>query len=359
MAGAFGVRVRVIIGFFVGFLVFKNSQSPNTALINNDKPMDNTPSAPPPLPSAKTPFLPVPEIADAPPTDKLTSPPTPEPVLSLAERKKFHTNRNQDDISLYRPRKATPSGWWPDSDWVESCVLKERDLKPFVTLEKWVDYRLGDCVKLCRGCPEDNDPPLGFDDYTSELAHWTIAGEYYDKVCAHGRESNPSGGNETLLNELVDKRMNLAEYTIPDPHDLVIHLRLGDKIEDAKASVYEMLQESSDPGRKSFTGFHAVKSVYEFLTNILESKATKVVIRGGSQIPDMYMKSKTYAYCLQEAFEKAGFETDMNLEEGNADKDFIYMVNAKKMIVTLGGFSRFIGHLVLERGGIVYGRMYR
>ena len=45
----------------------------------------------------------------------------------------------------------------------------------------------------------------------------------------------------------------------------------------------------------------------------------------------------------------------MNLDEGNPDVDFNYMVNARKMITSVGGFSRFIGHLVLERGGIVYG----
>ena len=116
-----------------------------------------------------------------------------------------------------------------------------------------------------------------------------------------------------------------------------------------------MLHNSANPGRKSFQGIHAIKSIYEFMTNVVTSGATKVMIRGGSQIPDQYIKSKTYAYCLKEAFEEAGFETEMNLDEGNADVDFNYMVHARKIITTLGGFSRYIGHLVLERGGIVYG----
>ena len=91
------------------------------------------------------------------------------------------------------------------------------------------------------------------------------------------------------------------------------------------------------------------------MSNVVKSGATKVVIRGGSQKPDEYVKSQTYAYCLQEAFQEAGYDTDMKLEEGDADVDFYFMVNAKRIITSVGGFSRYIGHLVLQRGGITYG----
>ena len=104
-------------------------------------------------------------------------------------------------------------------------------------------------------------------------------------------------------------------FKIPDPEAIVIHLRLGDKMEDASASVFQMLQYSADPGHKSFHGLNAVKSVYEFLTNVVTSGATRVIIRGGSQKPDKYVKSKTYATCLEQAFVMAGYDVEMNLEE--------------------------------------------
>jgi len=102
---------------------------------------------------------------------------------------------------------------------------------------------------------------------------------------------------------------------------------------------------------------HAVKSLYELLTNVVESKQPKVIIRGGSHKPDYYIKSKTYSYCLKEAVEEAGFTVEMNLEEGNADKDFFFLTRAQHIIVTLGGFSRYVGYMVQRRGGVVHGRI--
>lgn len=274
--------------------------------------------------------------------------------------------------SYYQEPKPTPSGWWPDDLWIHDCVNKERNLKPFDTLEGWVDYRLGDCVKLCpHGCPRDHgDDKIGFSQGlrmlkkrktgVDPLSHWTIGGEYYDKGCSpHGPGYHTKRGNETLLDEILAGREGMEGFEKPPEDAVVIHLRLGDKIEHSDSTPYEMLQNSADPGFKSFQGLHAVKSVYEFLTNIVESEQPKVVIRGGSQAPEEYVKSKTYAYCLKEAVAEAGYDVEMNLEEGNADKDFYYLTHAKQIIITVGGFSRYIGHIVLRRGGTVYGRVFR
>lgn len=297
------------------------------------------------------------QLAEPPLSTPATSPvpslPAP-PVLSLEEREKFmHQAQNYKyDHSFFQQPKETPSGWWPDAEWIQACVDKPRELTPFHTLENWVDYRLGDCVKLCGGCPTVEDHP--------QLAHWTIAGQYYDLGCdPEGPQYHVKRGNETLLDTILEGLAGKKGFYKPDPEAIVIHLRLGDKMEDSKATVFEMLHNSADPGHRSFSGLHAIKSLYEFLTNIVTSQATKVVIRGGSQWPDMYQKSKTYAYCLQEAIEEAGYDVTINLDEGNADADFYFMVHARKMIVSVGGFSRYIGHLVLRGGGIVYGRVFR
>jgi len=275
-----------------------------------------------------------------------------EKELSLEERKKFLQDPYDHNLGALQTPKLTPSGWWPDDLWIHDCVNKKRHLVPFLNPPEWNDYRLGDCVKICGGCPKD--------DYHPELAHEaTMAGQYYDLGCDKaGPQWHVKRGNVTLLNQIIEGMHVREGFEIPDPGKIIIHLRLGDKIEDSKASVFDMLQNSADPGHKSFHGLHAIKSLYEFMSNVVTSAATKVEIRGGSQHPDMYKKSKTYAYCLKEAFEEAGYNTTMNLEEGNADIDFYYMVNAHKIITTVGGFSRFIGHLVLERGGTAYGRVF-
>eukprot|EP00977_Amphora_coffeiformis_P020089 scaffold7832_cov164-Amphora_coffeaeformis.AAC.3 len=251
-----------------------------------------------------------------------------------------------------------------------SCVNKQRDLGPFATYPEWVGYRLGDCAKICAGCPVDSadlvppDPrvnPKHQQSLAPTLSHnATIAGIYWDLGCEpDGPRLHSRGGNITLLNQIIDSMAHREGFYIPDPDAIVIHLRLGDKVEDSDSSVKKMLFRGADPGRGTFQGLRAIKSLYELMSNVVDSGATEVVIRGGSLRPEPYLKSKIYANCIQEAFEEAGYDTTMSLDEGDADVDFNYIVNARKIITSLGGFSRFLGHLVLKRGGIVYGVNYK
>jgi len=235
---------------------------------------------------------------------------------------------NDNNLTWYREVKDTPSGWWPDDGWIRSCVDQPRNLTPFHTYPVWKDYRLGDCVKLCRGCPTPDDH--------AELADWTIAGEYYDLACPPNGFMHEKGGNETLLEILVDAREGEEGFHSPDPGAIVIHLRLGDKIELAGADAYEILRSGAEPYDTSFRGYRALKSLYEFMTDVFQSASSSVIIRGGSQWPNMYEKSKTYAHCIRDAMEMAGYDATMNLDEGNADADFFYMSHSRKVIVTLG-----------------------
>mmetsp|Transcript_25192 Transcript_25192/g.47823 ORF Transcript_25192/g.47823 Transcript_25192/m.47823 type:complete len:461 (-) Transcript_25192:45-1427(-) len=285
-----------------------------------------------------------------PATTTSTTTTTEFPRLSPQEQWRYAREPDDNNITWYREPKDTPSGWWPDDHWIQACVHEPRNLTPFHTYPEWEDYRLGDCVKVCRGCPTPTDH--------ASLADWTIAGEYYDLACPPHGFMFEKRGNETLLDILVDAHEGEPGFTKPDPAAIVVHLRLGDKIELADESVLHILRDGAEPYDTSFRGYKALKSLYEFLTDIWQSRAPQVVIRGGSQLPNLYEKSKVYAYCIQEAAEKAGYNVSMNLEEGNADADFFYMSHARKVIVTLGGYSRFIGHAVLRRGGQVFGRLF-
>jgi len=69
-------------------------------------------------------------------------------------------------------------------------------------------------------------------------------------------------------------------------------------------------------------------------------------------------KSRIYAGCLQRAIQYAGINTTMNMEGGNPDVDFYCMSHAKKMVVSVGGYSRLIGNLVVRFGGTVFGRTF-
>ena len=151
--------------------------------------------------------------------------------------------------------------------WIYDCVNKERDLAPFDTDPDWVDYRLGDCVKVCKGCPDKHHKLL--------LHNATIAGQYWDLGCdERGPQWHiPRGGNETLLNILIDGMTGRPGFVKPDPNAIVIHLRLGDKIEHSASEVFDMLQKSADPGFKSFQHVHAIKSMCFFFFSCLRASA--------------------------------------------------------------------------------------
>lgn len=262
------------------------------------------------------------EFEDA---EEMDSPPEEETFVPFEERKKFMKGPWDYEVSKLKEPKPTPSGWWPTRKWIGECANKPRELTPFKTYPDWVGYRLGDCIKFCGhgACPSDTVSP--------QLAHWSIAGEYYDRACGPtGPYLHKKKGNETLVDVILKKREGKTGFEKPDPDAVIIHLRLGDKIERSSTNAYWMLENSADPGTKNFKGMHGIKSLYELMTNIHASGAKKVVIRGGSLYPNQYVKSKTYAYCLQEAIEEAGYEVSMNIDEGNADADFFFLVHAKK-----------------------------
>jgi len=272
--------------------------------------------------------------------------------LTYEEREQFQTHFSLDDPKYYHRRRYTPSGWWPDGRWVRECVDRPRDLEPFKDLGHWKDYRLGDCVKLCKGCPEPDSRISG------PLAHWTLSGEYSDLACTNDTKHKK---DEDLLEVILRKRDGKPGFVKPHPGALLIHLRLGDKIDLSKADTYTLLQDGGPAYGRNTP--REIKSVYEYLANIVESRVPTdpgVMLRGGSHFPQYYVKSKTYAYCLEEAISKAGYRVHLEMDVGasNADYDFYFLSHAKKIIVGTGGFSRFIGHFVLRHGGIVFGRMF-
>ena len=145
-------------------------------------------------------------------------------LLSLVERENFMPDAYKHDLAALQQPKETPSGWWPDELWIHDCANKKRDLGPFNTNPDWVDYRLGDCIKLCGGCPDKKHPQL--------MHNATMGGQYYDLACDKtGPQWHVKRGNETLLNSIIDGMENRPGFAKPDPEAIVIHLRLGDKME--------------------------------------------------------------------------------------------------------------------------------
>jgi hypothetical protein len=248
-----------------------------------------------------------------------------------------------------------------DSSFLDRCVMdfEDDDIKPFELVPGWEWYRLGDCIKLCQGCANG-----------SKIKNGTFAADYFQHHCPGDRS------NLTAIEEVFQRRIDSLQQqqqqqqqqslivspydilTVPDPDVLVIHLRLGDVIENSAASVEQMLLSGADPAH-NINFKSSIKSVHEVLANIQESGLSKVSLRGGSHQANYYVKSRVYAGCLKKAIQHAGYQVQMSLDRTTPDQDFYYMSHATHIVVSTGGYSRLIGKLVQKRGGTIVGRTFR
>ena len=209
-------------------------------------------------------------------------------------------------------------------------------------------YSLGDCIKLCRKC--DMGP-----------AH-SLAVQYGQMACRGQPNKNCTRtSNLTILQNLLRTRQDRPGYYTPNPHVVVIHLRLGDVLEFSRqANVTLMLTAGASPRHsRNFRG--AIRSVYQYLGDLQKSSSVKAVeIVGGSHVEftNKGGKSRPYAHCLQYALHRAGYRTSLRIGGIGPDEDFYYISHAKRVMVSTGGFSRLMGQLVVELGGEIIGPTY-
>ena len=158
-----------------------------------------------------------------------------------------------------------------------------------------------------------------------------------------------------------------AGFREPEPTSLVIHLRLGDMVDEAAADVQTMLIRGADPGGVAVKFYpNSTKSVPELLANAAMANVSTVHLVGGGcwrrvrseNQDDNCIKSTIYARCVLRAFEHRGYSTTLSMDGENADEDFYFMTHAKHFIETSGGFSRLAANLVERQGGTVYGRRF-
>jgi hypothetical protein len=248
----------------------------------------------------------------------------------------------------------TPSGWWPNDDWIAQCVHNvesiQRENSNNTTLrdcnikDEWYGYQLGDCIKMCHACKPS---------YWSNSSFATL----YSKLACHSE--NELHSHLPTVESIFKLHENDEGFIKPDENALVMHLRLGDVIERAGATPQEMLMRGANPKHASISFMTAIKSIYEYLTDISGSGVvSRVDIVGGAH-KGSCEKSWVYATCMRDAIERAGWEVSLQVNGGTPDQDFYFMSNAKKIIVSTGGFSRLIRQLVSFHGGKVIGRTFR
>ena len=147
-------------------------------------------------------------------------------------------------------------------------------------------------------------------------------------------------------------------YEKPDDNSIIIHLRVGDVIDKSDLSVDDYLHKSTKNTETTLTTNNKHIYVYnlEYYSNILKkipSNIKNIVLVYGYHIKLDNSKSEEYIEKLKQFFESKGYNVKKRTN-GDADKDFIYMCNAKHFIPSGGGFSKLIANIVKLKNNNVY-----
>lgn len=196
--------------------------------------------------------------------------------------------------------------------------------------------RLGDCVRWC-----------------SKRTCAAGIGKRYSRYGCYGNENSMKEGNLTALEMAMDYVNKKEHFHTPEPDEMIIHLRMGDVIEDTKADVVTMLTKGTRTVHDDMP-VKTIASVHTILSIIKAYKPAKVAIRGGTHHAGKRgdVKGDVYVSCLQKGLARAGHPTPPFVKnEFSMDEDFYYNSHAKLFVVSTGGYSRLMGRMVNYYGG--------
>lgn len=168
-----------------------------------------------------------------------------------------------------------------------------------------------------------------------------------------------------VLQQEVDLTKHLFEG-LPGDDTLVIHLRLGDVIEDSPYTVEQHLAESLE--HHGGVGHYYVKPLSYFEDIVKASNAygiKKVILVGDTThqcyVPssDKYVANRSDAKSLEYATKVLDYFSKQNLDiscyiNGNPDYWFSFLCSSKYFAPSGGGYSLLAGAMSSMSGGIVY-----
>ena len=199
-------------------------------------------------------------------------------------------------------------------------------------------YRLGDMIDVYNGHWSRHDKEKGFDYHIKHFPN-SIATEYLLKT-------TKSRDYQTLLN-IINKRQ---PKFYPDD-TLVIHLRIGDVIDENKLDLDKILSEYTKFG----AGVNYVRPI-KYYTNLIDTihnyKIKKILLVGGFHRKGNHDKSLQYVNHIKKHFENNGFNCTTRINH-NADEDFLIMCNSKYFVPSGGRFSNVVKQMVILKGGTV------
>jgi hypothetical protein len=224
-------------------------------------------------------------------------------------------------------------------------------------------YRLGDYVRRVGGFEDSTcQGRMNYLFYRRMQPKNSIVRQYGDKTAR--------ANDFPVLAEIIKTR----EAESASPETLVVHLRLGDVIDNHDRSVdafisgeYEVAEEqwtdtmngnswkgSKCSGRSCKSeGYVKPFSYFEALSTTLPPSVTRIALVSGSHTSTKNpQKSQEYLRRLREMWEQHGFEVEVRWNRP-PDDDFAYMSQSKHFVFTGGGFSALVAALVEHFGGTI------
>lgn len=201
------------------------------------------------------------------------------------------------------------------------------------------DYRLGDMFMM-----SERDRYFNIGGKTYHLKNYpnSIISEYMR------RTQDPS--NYDILYQIIKERTTLENK--PSKYDLVVHLRLGDVIDNTNDEVDDLLHSQKKYITLYKKEYVRPSSYYKkIFKQIRGCPISKVVLVGG------FANSKNCKYVkkIEKMFQDEGYEVNLRIGE-SPDKDFIYMCNSHHFVKSGGNFSNIICKIVKMNGGKCFER---
>lgn len=200
-------------------------------------------------------------------------------------------------------------------------------------------YRLGDMISTNWRWKN------GGQDYHYKHFPNSIATEYMKKT----KENN----NYSILYDIVIDRTQKTN-DLPDKNDIIVHLRVGDVIEENLDDVITILSTYSYMNKNQWSNY---TPPLEYLDNKISkiniNKIRKIILVSGSHFNIKTPKSCKYIEIVKKYFEYKSYKVELRLGM-NSDDDFIFMCNARYFLPsTNGGYTKLITNMVKMIGNQV------
>lgn len=199
-------------------------------------------------------------------------------------------------------------------------------------------YRLGDMILNSWRWKNDGQ------DYHYKHFPNSIATEYMKKTKKYN--------NYNILYDIVIDRTQKTN-DLPDKNDIIVHLRVGDVIENNSDDVITILSTYSYLDENEWFNYTPpLEYLDDKISKININTIRKIILVSGSHTHSKTPKSCKYIEIVKKYFEYKGYKVELRVGM-NPDDDFIFMCNARYFVSSSsrsGGYTKLITNIVKIMG---------